>query len=144
MTQLTLQLDDELVLRAKAYSARTGKSLVDLVADYFASLANESAGPTAELPAVTIARESPTADIPDSLPERQYRLASQYPGEYVVLVGERVVHHSTDREQAGRAYSRAFITHPSSAPVMVDPTKSRQGRPKPIVRGRALNRRRRA
>lgn len=35
-TKLTLRLDEELIARAKRYSARSGKSVSQLVADYFA------------------------------------------------------------------------------------------------------------
>jgi len=35
-TKLTLRLDDELIERAKRYSARSGKSVSKLVSDYFA------------------------------------------------------------------------------------------------------------
>lgn len=37
-TKLTLQLDEELVERAKTYSKQTGKSVSQLVADYFEML----------------------------------------------------------------------------------------------------------
>ena len=37
-TKLTLRLDDELIDRAKEYAARTGRSVSQLVADYFALL----------------------------------------------------------------------------------------------------------
>lgn len=37
-TKLTLRLDDELIRNAKSYAADTGKSLSQLVADYFALL----------------------------------------------------------------------------------------------------------
>lgn len=35
-TKLTLRLDDALIERAKRYSAKSGKSVSQLVADYFA------------------------------------------------------------------------------------------------------------
>ncbi len=35
-TKLTLRLDDALIARAKRYSAKTGKSVSQIVADYFA------------------------------------------------------------------------------------------------------------
>lgn len=35
-TKLTIRVDDQLIERAKAYSRRTGKSVSQLVADYFA------------------------------------------------------------------------------------------------------------
>jgi len=34
-TKLTLRLDDQLIRRAKRYSRRTGKSVSQLVSDYF-------------------------------------------------------------------------------------------------------------
>jgi hypothetical protein len=34
-TKLTLRLDDELIERAKSYAARAGKSVSEMVADYF-------------------------------------------------------------------------------------------------------------
>lgn len=37
-TKLTLRLDDELILKAKRYSKKRGKSVSQLVADYFALL----------------------------------------------------------------------------------------------------------
>ena len=37
-TKLTLRLDQRLIRRAKAYASRTGKSVSDLVADFFARL----------------------------------------------------------------------------------------------------------
>jgi hypothetical protein len=139
MTHLTLHLDDDVVLRAEAYAARTGKSLADLVAVYVIELTRASAVLTAR-GQVEATRDLPTEE--DTLPQRQYRLARRYPGEYVVLVGERVVHHGPEREEAGRAYKQAFADCPSSTPVMVDPNRLRQRRP--IVRGRALNKRRQA
>jgi hypothetical protein len=37
-TKLTLRMDDGLIRRAKAYASRTGKSVSQMVADYFAVL----------------------------------------------------------------------------------------------------------
>lgn len=74
-------------------------------------------------------REEPLADC-------QYRLASRYPGEYVVLVGERVIRHTTDRAEAGRAFKQVFADDPKASPVMVDPNVPNE--PRPVVRGRAL------
>ena len=70
------------------------------------------------------------------LAEEQYRLAEQYPDEYVVLVGERIVHHGADRQQAARAYQRVAVESPSNRPVIVSPGEKPR---KPLlVRGRAL------
>ena len=41
-TKLTLRLDDKLIKSAKQHSARTGKSLSKLVADFFASIEDET------------------------------------------------------------------------------------------------------
>lgn len=40
-TKLTLRLDDRLIESAKRYSARSGKSVSRIVADYFAVIQNE-------------------------------------------------------------------------------------------------------
>lgn len=40
--KLTLRLDEELIQSAKSYSRRTGKSLSQIVADYFALLTTAS------------------------------------------------------------------------------------------------------
>jgi len=40
-TKLTLRLDEHLVESAKAYSAKTGKSVSRIVADFFAIIENE-------------------------------------------------------------------------------------------------------
>ena len=37
-TKLTLRLDDDLIERAKAYAKQTGRSVSQMVADYFALL----------------------------------------------------------------------------------------------------------
>ena len=42
-TKLTLRLDDRLIKRAKAYAKRTGKSVSEMVADYFSVLGSRSA-----------------------------------------------------------------------------------------------------
>ncbi len=42
-TKLTLRLEDQLIDKAKFYAASTGKSLSQVVTDYFKFLANEKA-----------------------------------------------------------------------------------------------------
>lgn len=44
-TKLTLRLDRELIGRAKVYSKATGKSISQIVADYFATLDAREAAP---------------------------------------------------------------------------------------------------
>ena len=41
-TKLTLRLDDRTVKRAKAFSQESGKSLSQIVSDYFSALTRES------------------------------------------------------------------------------------------------------
>ena len=43
LTQLTLDVDDSLIQRAQAFAQRSGKSLSQVVADYFARLENDEA-----------------------------------------------------------------------------------------------------
>ena len=71
-----------------------------------------------------------------TLAERQYRLARQYPDEYVVLVGERIVHHCADRQQAAQAYQRAAVDEPQNPAVIVSPGE--KPRRRLLVRGRSL------
>jgi hypothetical protein len=40
-TKLTLRLDEDLIDQAKSFAKKRGKSVSQLVADYFASLANK-------------------------------------------------------------------------------------------------------
>ena len=83
--------------------------------------------------------ELPLAAAPDDLPTRQRRLAQErHPGAYVVLLEERIVHHSTDRQEALRAYREAASAAATARPVIISP----DARPKrsPILRGRSLKR----
>ena len=68
--------------------------------------------------------------------QTQYRLAKRHPGEFVVLVGTKVVHHSADREKVLEAYRQAWTDFPSQRPVVVAP--SGEPRQKPLFRGRSL------
>lgn len=40
-TKLTLRMDDELIVKAKVYAERSGRSVSSLVADYFAILTSD-------------------------------------------------------------------------------------------------------
>lgn len=44
-TKLTLRLEDQLIEQAKAYAAQTGKSVSQIVADYFKLLTTEPIRP---------------------------------------------------------------------------------------------------
>lgn len=48
-TKLTLRLDDHLIDRAKRYAHRTGKSVSQLVAEYFALIESENSGANANI-----------------------------------------------------------------------------------------------
>ena len=51
-TKLTLRIDEELIARAKQHSAKTGKSVSSLVADFFALLDSGEAGDAPITPSV--------------------------------------------------------------------------------------------
>jgi len=51
-TKLTLRLDSELIERAKAYASSTGRSVSQLVSDYFAALGTDEPAVDVEVPAV--------------------------------------------------------------------------------------------
>ncbi len=106
--------------------------------------------PGAEVEVIVLGISSPANPVATARPsddsrrgaarlvEEQYRLARQHPGEYVVLVGEQIVSHSPDRQEAFRAYDQAFLDFPGRDPVIAEP----DGGPKrpPVVRGRSLTR----
>lgn len=48
-TKLTLRLDDQLILKAKRYSDRSGKSVSQIVADYFSLIDEEEEIPGTEI-----------------------------------------------------------------------------------------------
>lgn len=52
-TKLTLRLDEELIRRAKKYSEKRGKSVSQIVADYFALLLLQTPEETDALPPLT-------------------------------------------------------------------------------------------
>lgn len=70
------------------------------------------------------------------LAREQYRLAQQFPEEYVVLTEDRVVFHSPDRRLAVRAYDQAVADSPSSYPVIVQPGD--EPKKPPVFRGRSF------
>ena len=48
-TKLTLRLDDQLILKAKRYSDRSGKSVSQIVADYFSLIDTDADIPGTEI-----------------------------------------------------------------------------------------------
>lgn len=51
-TKLTLRMDSELIERAKAYASASGRSVSELVADYFAVLGTAEPSEPREVPAI--------------------------------------------------------------------------------------------
>jgi hypothetical protein len=51
-SKLTLRLDDDLINKAKVYSARSGKSLSRMVADFFTAIGDEKETASPLTPAV--------------------------------------------------------------------------------------------
>ena len=120
-------IDEERQLRLSGVPFRPGTAVDVIVLEH---------GGQDLTPAASAAVLSDPAADTMRLAEKQHHLAAQYPGEYVVLVGEHVVHHSSDRQEAIEAYRHAAVDDPSHRPVVVSPG-SRPRKP-PIVRGRAL------
>ena len=82
-TKLTLRLDKDLIQSAKAYSARSGKSLSQLVADYFALLSvNETdeglERPIEPLPPVTRALKGALKGADVSIEDYQQYLEDKF------------------------------------------------------------------
>ncbi len=77
-TKLTIRVDDRLISRAKVHARETGKSLSQLVADYFAILENTSTSDVDNLPPIT--RELCGALADARVDEADYRehLAEKY------------------------------------------------------------------
>ena len=70
-TKLTLRLEDQLIEQAKSYAAQAGKSVSQVVADYFKMLTSEKARQTSAAAPITrslrgLLRES-------NLDERDYK-----------------------------------------------------------------------
>jgi hypothetical protein len=70
---------------------------------------------------------------------RQKALAAAYPEEYVVLVGDRVLVHTQDKEEAFARYDAA-VEQGGEEPIVIPPGALRQT-PPPVLRGRGCVRR---
>lgn len=72
-TKLTLWLDETLIRRAKSYAKRRGKSVSQMVADYFALLDDDRRAVEREVPPVTRSLRGVLQGIPiDESAYRQY------------------------------------------------------------------------
>lgn len=70
-TKLTLRLEDQLIEQAKTYAARAGKSVSQIVADYFKLLASEKTGPVS--PSATVTQSLRGLLREAKLDEKDYR-----------------------------------------------------------------------
>ncbi|WP_437829289.1 FitA-like ribbon-helix-helix domain-containing protein [Sorangium sp. So ce1153] len=71
-----------------------------------------------------------------ALAERQAALAEAYPDEYVVLVDERLIAHTRDKDEAYAHYDAAF-EQGVGEPIVIPPGALRRVAP-PVLRGRLL------
>ena len=72
--KLTLRLEQRLIRRAKAYARRTGKSVSELVADFFGRLETPAEGSTPEVVAQSPAVQSLVGALAGAgLDEADYR-----------------------------------------------------------------------
>lgn len=78
-------------------------------------------------------------EIEPTLEERQTALADAYPDEYVVLLGEQIIAHTVDKEEAYARYEAAFdfIGVGGAKPLIIAPGAMRKLGP-PVSRGRAM------
>ncbi|WP_438015493.1 DUF5678 domain-containing protein [Sorangium sp. So ce315] len=83
----------------------------------------------------------PPSDLHDTraeaLAERQAALAEAYPDEYVVLVDERLIAHTRDKDEAYAQYDAAFNEQGGGEPIVIPPGALRRIAP-PALRGRAV------
>jgi len=76
MSSLTIQLDDDLLQHAEAYSEKTGKSLTELVAGYLAELGagGQAAEPKRSLFGSMRGTAEVVGDIVSPLPEEDWEV----------------------------------------------------------------------
>lgn len=70
-TKLTLRLESQLIDQAKAYAAKTGKSVSQVVADYFKLLASDQKKTVAQPPPITRSLRGLLGESPDD--EKAYK-----------------------------------------------------------------------
>ncbi len=76
----------------------------------------------------------PDASSTPTTAARQKALAAAYPEEYVVLVGDRILVHTRDKEEAFARYDAA-VEQGGEEPIVIPPGVLRQT-PPPVLRGR--------
>ena len=62
-TKLTLRLDDELIERAKKYGKRTGRSVSQMVADYFSLLEQDEVDEAGELTPIVVSLKGSLREV---------------------------------------------------------------------------------
>jgi len=70
-TKLTLRLEDQLIEQAKSYAAQAGKSLSQVVAEYFRMLTTETTKPTSPSTPITTSLRGLLRD--SRLDEKDYK-----------------------------------------------------------------------
>ena len=99
---------------------------------------NERTMTNARSPEATSQHEEPGGGIDSgaqALAVRQAALADAYPDEYVVLLVDRVIAHTQDKEEAYAQYDAAF--EGDAEPIILPPGALRRIQP-PVIRGRAF------
>jgi hypothetical protein len=72
-----------------------------------------------------------------SIVERQKAIVAAYPEEYVVLLGDRLIAHTPDKEEAFSRSEAAWDESEDLEPIVVPPAKQRELRG-PVLRGRSI------
>lgn len=73
----------------------------------------------------------------EALVARQRAIVNTYPNEYVVLLGDRLIAHTPDKEEAFSRFDAAWDESEDLEPIVVPPAE-RRGLPGPVLRGRSL------
>jgi hypothetical protein len=88
----------------------------------------------AATPATPEAKDASDAFSAPTTAARQKALAAAYPEEYVVLVGDSVLVHTRDKEEAFARYDAA-VEQGGEEPIVIPPGALRRT-PPPVLRGR--------
>ncbi|NUQ75661.1 MAG: hypothetical protein HUU21_19120 [Polyangiaceae bacterium] len=73
----------------------------------------------------------------EALVARQKAIVNAYPNEYVVLLGDRLIAHTPNKEEAFSQFDAAWDESEDLEPIVVPPA-DRRGLPGPVLRGRSI------